>query len=111
MAKETQARELLLSLVKRGETLDPRDLTLFYAWMYSSYIALEPLPSAHRKYCKHCFDSFDEPGKRHRVALCILRSALETALQSSFEIKEHKISADYANLLTRFSQHAQKPEE
>jgi len=111
MAKETQARELLLSLLKRGETIDPHDMTLFYAWMYSSYLALEPLPAAHRKYCERCFESFDDPGKRHRVALCILRSALEKAQQASFQIKEHKMSADYAKLLSRFSQHFHNSDE
>lgn len=105
MAKEAQARELLLSLIKRGETLDPHDMTLFYAWMYSSYLALEPLPAAHRTYCERCFESFDDPGQRLKAALCILRAALEKAQRRSFKLKEQMMSPDYSRLLYRFSQH------
>lgn len=111
MVKEAQAKELIMSLLQRGETIDPRDMTLFYAWMYSSYLALEPFPSAHRKYCERCFDSFDSPGRRLRNALYILKSALKKAERGSFRIKEDKISADYAMLLDRFSQHSYKPVE
>ena len=106
MVKEAQAKELIVSLLKRGETIDPQDMTLLYAWMYSSYLALEPFPAAHRKYCKRCFDSFDPPAKRLRAALLILRSGLRKVEAGYFQIKEDKISADYTNLLKRFAQHS-----
>jgi len=109
MVKEEQAKELVLSLLQRGETIDPRDLTLFYAWMYSSYLALEPFPSAHRKYCERCLDSFEGPSKRLKAALLIMKAALRRAERGPFKIKEDSISTDYAKLLTRFSQHHQNP--
>jgi hypothetical protein len=100
MVSPVEARELIASLINRGENLDPYDMTILYGWIYSSYLALEPLPTEHRKFCRSCLDSFDPPRKRFQSGLALLRTALEKA-EKGFAIDEGSLSEDYKRLLKR----------
>jgi hypothetical protein len=103
MVSNTQAKALIKSLVNRGESLDPRDLTMFYGWVYSSYIALEPFPSERCKFCERCLDSFDSPDRKLSRGLVLLRIALGK-LKRMPPLPEAEVSRDYLNLLHRFLQ-------
>jgi hypothetical protein len=103
MVSNTQAKALIKSLVNRGESLDPKDLTMFYGWVYSSYVALEPFPSEHCKFCERCLDSLDSPERKLRRGLILLRTALGK-LKRVPQLPEIAISKDYLNLLHRFLQ-------
>lgn len=100
MVSPAEAKELIASLICRGETVDPHDMTVVYGWIYSSYLSLEPLPPEHRRFCKLCLDSFDPPTKRFETGLTILREAFEK-IEKDFTIPENKISDDYKRLLMR----------
>jgi hypothetical protein len=100
MVSGAQAQGIIASLIKQGEGLDTRDMTVTYAWIYSSYIALEPFPDEHSKFCERCLDSFDPPRKRFKVALLLLRSALKKA-EAGLVVQEDAISANYTMLLER----------
>jgi len=100
MVSPTEARELIASLIYRGENLDPHDMTILYGWIYSSYLALEPFPTEHRKFCRSCLDSFDPPRKRFQSGLALLRTALEEA-EKGLSINAGKLSEDYKRLLKR----------
>jgi hypothetical protein len=100
MVDHSQAKELIARLLDKGEQVHPSDLTMFYAWIYSSYIALEPFPSEHRRFRQHCMDSFDPPRRRLRVGRHILRLALEQN-GKNFVIKAEAISENYMRLLER----------
>jgi hypothetical protein len=100
MVSPAEAKELIASLIRRGETVDPHDMTVVYGWIYSSYISLEPLPAAHRKFCKLCLDSFNPPNKRFETGLTILKEAFEK-IEKDFAIPKNKISDNYKRLLTR----------
>ncbi len=110
MVNYVQAQELLKSLVNRGQGLDPRDLTLFYGWVYSSYVALEPFPSEHRRFCERCLDSFDTPDRKLKRGMLLLKSALEK-LEKGSALPKLSPSKDYLKLLTRFLQFAHTPSE
>ncbi|MBI5250669.1 MAG: hypothetical protein HY912_14355 [Desulfomonile tiedjei] len=110
MVNHLQAKELLQSLVNRGESLDTRDLTLFFGWIYSSYVSLEPFPVEHRKFCERCLDSFDSPNIRHQAGLALLKSALAKA-ERGRPIPDSTVSKDYLNLVNRFFQFCRKPNE
>jgi hypothetical protein len=100
MVNPAEAKELIASLIRRGESVDPHDMTVVYGWIYSSYLALEPLAAEHRRFCKLCLDSFDPPRKRFETGLTILREAFEK-IEKDFTIPENKISEDYKRLLMR----------
>ncbi len=100
MVSPAEAKELIASLIRRGETVDPHDMTVVYGWIYSSYLALEPLPAQHSKFSKLCLDSFDPPRKRFETGLTVLREALEQ-IETGFTIDEGGISEDYEKLLRR----------
>jgi hypothetical protein len=107
MASPAEAKELIASLIRRGESVDPHDMTVVYGWIYSSYLALEPLPAQHSKFCKLCLDSFDPPRKRFETGLTVLREALEQ-IEAGFAIGGDGLSEDYEKLLRRvreWSQH------
>jgi hypothetical protein len=106
IAKKTDVKEFLLLLVARGETIDPLDMPFSDAWLYLSYLALEPFPSDHQKYRKRVFDSFQPPGKRIKTALFLLKSASRKT-EGSFRFNKNNISADYTKLLKRFLQYDQ----
>lgn len=110
MTNHLQAEELIESLINRGESLDPRDLTLFYGWIYSSYVSLEPFPLEHRKFCGRCLESFDSPNKRLKAGLSLMKAALEKAKQGQ-PIQDSSLSNDYRKLLNRFLQFSRAPNE
>ncbi|MBI4964779.1 MAG: hypothetical protein HY913_15995 [Desulfomonile tiedjei] len=110
MVTPADAKELLASLIRRGETLDSHDMTVLYGWIYSSYIALEPFPWEHRKFCERCLDSFDPPGKRFASGLLVLREALEKS-DKALTIREAKLSDDYKKLLRRVLEWTKQGEE
>ena len=110
MVSYAQAKELIESLVNRGEGLDPRDLTLFYGWVYSSYVALEPFPSEHRRFCRRCLDSFDTPDRKLKTGLVLLKSALGKQ-EKCLPLAEMTLSSDYLKLLARFLQFSRTPSE
>ncbi len=110
MTNHLQAEELIESLINRGESLDPRDLTLFYGWIYSSYVSLEPFPLEHRKFGERCLDSFDIPNKRLKVGLSVMKAALEKA-KKGLPIEDSSVSDDYKKLLHRFLQFSRTPNE
>ncbi len=110
MVSKLQAKELIRSLVKRGEMLDPGDMTLFYGWVYSSYVALEPFPGEHCSFCKRCLDSFDPPDRKLRRGLLLLRSALGK-LEKGISFPRIVVSEDYLKLLHRSLQSAQASAE
>lgn len=101
--QRTDVKEFILLLLDRGETIDPQDLSLSSAWLYLSYLALEPFPSDHQKYRERVFDSFHPPGKRIKTALFLLKSASKKT-EGSFRFDRNNISADYTKLLKRFLQ-------
>jgi len=107
MVKKGHVKEFISLLITRGETIDLRDLPAFDAWLYFSYLALEPFPSDRDQYREHCFDSFDVPSRRLMAALVILKSVSKKA-ERSFQIQRSKISADYISLLNRFLQNNQE---
>lgn len=100
MVSPAEARELIASLIRRGETVDPHDMTVVYGWIYSSYLALEPFPADHRKFCKRCLDSLDPPGKRFKSGLTLLKQAFEK-IDEDFTIRDDRLSEDYKRLLRR----------
>ncbi len=100
MVNLSQAKELIGRLLATGEQVQPSDLTMFYAWIYSSYIALEPFPSAHGKFRRHCMDSFDPPHRRLRIGRHILRAALAED-GKNFVIEGEAVSENYMRLLER----------
>ena len=110
MVNHLQAKELLESLVNRGESLDPRDLTLFYGWIYSSYVSLEPFPSEHLRFCHRCLDTFDTPNRKLKAGLALLKSAVGKA-EKGLPIPDSIISQDYVKLLNRFLQFGRPPNE
>jgi len=100
MVNPAEVKGLIASLIRRGESVDPHDMTVVYGWIYSSYIALEPFPAAHRKFCEICLDSFDPPRKRFESGLTLLREAFEK-MDEDFTVHEDKLSEDYKRLMRR----------
>ena len=107
MVKKTHAKELISLLITLGETIDLKDMLFFDAWLYSSYLALEPFPSERGQFRELCFDSFDVRSRRLTAALVILKSASKKA-ERSFKIQKSKTSVDYVRFLNRFLQNSQK---
>ncbi|AFM25384.1 hypothetical protein [Desulfomonile tiedjei] len=104
MVNHIQAGTLIRTLLSRADTLDPRDLTLFYGWVYSSYLALEPFPNEHKKFCRRCLDSFDSPNRKLKVGCVLLQSALWKS-EHNIPIKQN-VSEDYRKLLQRSMQYS-----
>ena len=110
MVSHARAEELIRSLVKKGECLDPRDLTLFYGWVYSSYLSLEPFPSVHVRFGRRCLDKFDAPDRKLKIGLCLMKSALQR-IENGADIPDSMLSKDYLSLLDRFSQFGPTPND
>jgi hypothetical protein len=99
MVNHTQAGKLIRTLLSRANTLDPRDLTLFYGWVYSAYLALEPFPKEHKRFGRRCLDSFDPPSQKLKVGSILLETALWKS-ENNIPLKED-VSQDYEKLLER----------
>jgi hypothetical protein len=91
---------LLDSLIKQGEILDTSDLTMFYGWMYSAYIALEPFPKEHRKFYHVCLDSCPALSDRQKYGLYLLNRAILKA-PKKIRIQESAMSGGYLMLIKR----------
>lgn len=91
---------LLESLIRQGEILDTSDLTMFYGWMYSSYIALEPFSREHQKFYHMCLDSCPPLAERQQYGLYLLKRAL-TKTPKKVQIQETTMSGGYLMLIKR----------
>jgi hypothetical protein len=107
MLKKTQVKEFISMLISLGETIDLKDVHVFDAWLYCSYLALEPFPSEYGQYREHCFDSFDVRSRRLTAALVILKSASKKA-ERSLQFRKSKTSDDYVSILNGFLQNNQQ---